>query len=97
MPLRLEVERTWAWAQRPGLNFWLAINKLQAPSLTYLMIIKAQSWLDLRFYYFKKIGLKPDSKEIFAGSVSYKLDKQRLNLPEAQKTGLVTTPTEMRK
>ena len=57
---RVEVERAWIRARRPGPNFWLAINKSQAGGLTSLISWNALSKLKLEFCTFisKKLGLK---------------------------------------
>ena len=52
---KLEVERAWAWAQRPGPNFGLTVNNPQAQGLASLIYRKAQSRLEV-FYKQKARG-----------------------------------------
>ena len=69
---RVEVERAWIRARRPGPNFWLALNKSQAqgytslisekawtkpePGLIRLHMYKARAWSWLEGY-FNRLGL----------------------------------------
>ena len=53
-PSKLEMERAWAWAQRPGPNFGLTVNKHLAQGSTSLIFRKARSRLELRFHLFYK-------------------------------------------
>ena len=64
-----EVERAWARAQRPGPNFWLAVNKPYDFGSTSLIFRKARTRLEL----------KESMREIWASSGLFGLDTQREN------------------
>ena len=59
----LEVERAWARARRPGPNFWLAVNKIQAWGSTSLIFS-----LNLIVLLVKKLKLKAGLRKIWENS-----------------------------
>ena len=73
---KVEVERAWARARRPGPNFWLALNKPQARGSTSLILRKAGLSLNFKDFISNEFRLKAGLMEIFTGSRSFGLDNQ---------------------